>query len=131
MPEPRGAVTNAICALASLHYTRMQVAQGLEAPDPNPEHSMAKYYYGEAYYQLASAKQLRGSHNESDVLAALHLVWYSQMSGGTTEWPLVLGIALEWLAQTGLPNDENARIAFSNMSPIGQLAVKCTMVCCI
>ncbi|KAK7050853.1 hypothetical protein VNI00_004964 [Paramarasmius palmivorus] len=126
--EPRGALTNAVCALASLHYTRMRVAQGLEAPDPNPEHSTAKYFYDEAYFQLVNAKQIRGNHTETDVLAALHLVCFSQLSGGTTDWQPVLGIALDWIAQLGLPNDDNPGITLSMMNLAGQLSVKCTML---
>lgn len=126
--EPRGAVTNAVCALANLHFTRMRVAQGLEAPDPNPEHSTAKYFHDEALHQLSTTKQIRGSHNESDVLAALHLVCFSQMSGGITDWQGALNIALEWMWQTGLPGDENPRRTLNNMSTAAQLVVKCTMV---
>lgn len=106
----------------------MRVALGLEAPDPNPEHSTAKYFHDEAYYQLVNAKQLRGCHNESDVLAALHLICFSQMSGATTDWQMLLAIALEWLGQTGLPNEDNPRLLLNNMSPAAQLVVKCTMV---
>ncbi|KAL0060184.1 hypothetical protein AAF712_013031 [Marasmius tenuissimus] len=127
--EPRGALTNAVCALASLHYTRLRVAQGLEAPDPNPEHSTAKYFYDEALYQLFNAKQLRGgSYNETDVLAALHLVCFSQLSGGSTDWQPVLHIALDWIAQLGLPTDDNPGITLGMMNSAGQLSVKCTMI---
>jgi hypothetical protein len=126
--EPRGAVTNAVCALASLHYTRMRVAQGLEAPDSNPEPSTAKYFHDEAYFQLANSKQLRGYYDESDAMAALHLVSFSLLSGGVTDWQLVLGIACDWLAQTGLVNDENPKLTLCNMSAAGQLVVKVTVV---
>ncbi|KAK1221936.1 hypothetical protein PQX77_015226 [Marasmius sp. AFHP31] len=127
--EPRGALTNAVCALASLHYTRLRVAQGLEAPDPNPEHSTAKYFYDEALYQIFNAKQLRGgSYNETDVLAALHLVCFSQLSGGSTDWQSVLHIALDWIAQLGLPTDDNPGITLGMMNSVRQLSVKCTMI---
>lgn len=89
---------------------------------------MGKSFHDEAYFQLANAKQMRGRHNESDVLAALHLVCFSQMSGGMTDWQVVLRIALDWLAQTGLPSDENAQQTLGSMSVTGQLVVKCTMV---
>ncbi|KAK7463447.1 hypothetical protein VKT23_006798 [Stygiomarasmius scandens] len=127
MQEPRGAVTNAVCALASLHFKRMRVAQGLEAPDPHPEHSAAKYFYDEAFFQLANAKQIRGCYNESDVIAALHLVCFSQLSGGATDWQPVLAMALEWMAQIGLPNEEDPRTALRSMNTAAQVAVKCTM----
>ncbi|KAF5337924.1 hypothetical protein D9758_013109 [Tetrapyrgos nigripes] len=127
MQEPRGAVTNAVCALASLHFKRMRVAQGYEAPDPNPEHSAAKYFYDEAFFQVANAKRIRGCYNESDVIAALHLVCFSQLSGGATDWEPVLAMALEWLSQTGLPNDEDPKMTVQNMNTAAQVAVKCTM----
>ncbi|KAJ7455229.1 fungal-specific transcription factor domain-containing protein [Mycena galericulata] len=126
--EPRGAVTNAVCALASLHYTRMRVAHGLEAPDPNPEHSTAKYFHDEAYYQLHSAKQVRGTYSESDAIAALHLVWFSQLSGGTTDWQPVFAVACDWVAQqTDLLTNDNPRLALQNLTPAGQLIVKLTL----
>jgi len=127
--EPRGAVTNAVCALAALHYRRMRIAQGLEAPDPNPEHSMAKFFHDEAYYQLVNAKQLRGHYNESDAIAALHLVSFSLLSGGNTDWRTVLTVALDWLGQTGLAGNENPRLAMFNMSFASRCALKKTMVC--
>ncbi|KAJ3810977.1 fungal-specific transcription factor domain-containing protein [Lentinula aff. lateritia] len=125
--EPRGAVTNAVCALASLHFTRKRVAEGLEAPDPNPDHSTAKYFYDESYFQLANAQQIRGQYNESDVIAALHLVYFSQMSGGSMDWMPVLSIALDWLSQIGLPDEEDPRSVLNTMSFSAQIAVKGTM----
>jgi hypothetical protein len=99
LQEPRGAVTNAVCALASLHYDRKRVAEGLEAPDLNPDHSTARYFYDEAFYQLASAQAIRGHYNEADVIAALHLVYFSQLSGGAMDWRPALSIALDWITQ--------------------------------
>ncbi|KAK0500199.1 fungal-specific transcription factor domain-containing protein [Armillaria luteobubalina] len=127
MQEPRGAVTNAVCALSSLHFTRMGVAQGLEAPDPNPEHSTAQYFHDEAAFQLASGKQAKPHYDESDVLAALYLLCFSQMAGSTAEWPPMLAIALEWISQTGLPAGESPKLVLANMSTSSQLIVKCTM----
>jgi len=105
----------------------MRVVQGLEAPDSNPEPSTAKYFHDEAYFQLANAKQLRGYHDESDAIAALHLVSFSVLSGGATDYQPVLGIACDWLAQTGLLNDENPKLTLRNMSEAGQLVVKITV----
>ncbi|KAK0204809.1 fungal-specific transcription factor domain-containing protein [Desarmillaria ectypa] len=125
--EPRGAVTNAVCALSSLHFTRMRVAQGLEAPDPNPEHSTAQYFHDEAVFQLTSGKQTKSRHDESDVLAALYLLCFSQMAGSTVDWPPMLAIALEWISQTSLPTSDNPKLVLANMSASNQLIVKCTM----
>ncbi|KAJ3791817.1 hypothetical protein GGU11DRAFT_803971 [Lentinula aff. detonsa] len=106
--EPQGTVTNAVCALASLHFTRKRVAKGLEAPDLNPDHSTAKYFYDESYLQLANAQQIRGHYNESHIIAA---------------------IALDWLAQIGLPEKEEPKHSvLSSLSPAAQIAVKGTMV---
>lgn len=126
--DPRGVVTNAVCALASLHFTRMRVSQGLEAPDLNPEHSTAQYFYEEAFFQLASGKQTRGCHDESDVLAAIYLIFYSQMAGKAIDWQPLLTIALDWMAQTGLTTDENPKLTLLNMSAPRQLVVKLTVV---
>ncbi|KAK7033348.1 Zn(2)-C6 fungal-type domain-containing protein [Favolaschia claudopus] len=126
--EPRGAVTNAVCALASLHYTRMRVSHGLEPPETNPEHSTAKYFHDEAYFQLHNAKQVRGSYSESDAIAALHLVWFSQLSGGATDWQPVFAVACDWLAQqTDLITSDDPQRALANLSIEGQLIVKLTL----
>ncbi|KAK0435034.1 fungal-specific transcription factor domain-containing protein [Armillaria borealis] len=125
--EPRGAVTNAVCALSSLHFTRMRVAQGLGDPDPNPEHSTAQYFYDEAAFQLASGKQAKSRYAESDVLAALYLLCFSQMAGCTIDWRPMLAITMEWITQTGLPTAENPKLVLANMSTSSQLIVKYTM----
>ncbi|KAF8206156.1 fungal-specific transcription factor domain-containing protein [Mycena galopus ATCC 62051] len=126
--EPRGAVTNAVCALASLHYTRMRVAHGFEAPDTNPEHSTAKYFHDEAYFQLHNAKQVRGLYGESDAIAALHLVWFSQLSGGATDWQPVFAVACDWVAQqTDLLRSDDPKLALQALPVTGQLIVKLTL----
>ncbi|KAG5646966.1 hypothetical protein DXG03_001689 [Asterophora parasitica] len=127
LQEPRGAVTNAVCALASLHYARSRVAQGLDAPDPNPEHSNATYFHDEAHFQLESTKQLRGRYTESEAIAALHLVWYSQLSGGASGWQPAFVVMCEWLTQIGLVPDENAPSTLLAMSTTAQLLVKATL----
>lgn len=126
--DPRGAVTNAVCAISSLHFTRMRVSQGLEAPDPNPEHSTAQFFHDEAFFQLSSAKQTKGCHDDSDVLAAIYLICYGQLAGNSADYHALLTIALDWMAQTGLTTDENPKLSLLNMSPSRQLAVKLTMV---
>ncbi|KAL0953251.1 hypothetical protein HGRIS_004503 [Hohenbuehelia grisea] len=125
--EPRGAVTNAVCALASLHYTQLRVAQGLEPLDPNPEFSTARYFHDEALCQLINAKEVRGHYVDADAIAALHLVSFSLFSGGATPWRRPLGIACDWLTQTALVNNENPKVLLLSMQPIEQLIVKTTM----
>jgi hypothetical protein len=102
----------------------MRIAQGLEAP--NLEHST--YFFDDALCQLTSAKQMRGQYSEGEAIAALHLISFSLFSGGTTDWQCVLAIALEWLAQTGIVQDENPKLALLNMSFASQCAVKMTLV---
>jgi hypothetical protein len=126
--EPRGAVSNAVCALASLHFTRMRVAQGLEAPDPHPEHSNATYFHNEASFQLDTAKQLRGRYSESDAIAALHLVSFTQLAGGTKDWQPAFSVVAEWLSQTGLPASDDPAMNLRAMSPIAQLVVRGALV---
>ncbi|KAF7328049.1 Zn(2)-C6 fungal-type domain-containing protein [Mycena kentingensis (nom. inval.)] len=126
--QPRGAVSNAVCALGSLHDTHMRVSHGLKAPDSNPEHSTAKYFYDEAYSQLQKAKQDRGTYEESDALAALHLVWFSQLSGGMTDWESVLTVACDWLGQeTDFLTSDNPKLALQRLSSSTQLIVKLTL----
>lgn len=120
-------MTNAICALASLHHDRMRISQGLEEPNANPQATNAHYFHTEAWYQLATSKTMRG-HNECDAIAALHLVSYSQMSGGVTDWVQMFQTACEWLVSTGLHNDEQPLQAYQNMNEAAQLAVKMTLV---
>ncbi|KAF7355806.1 Zn(2)-C6 fungal-type domain-containing protein [Mycena venus] len=128
LQAPRGAVTNSVCALASLHYTRMRTAQGLEAPEENSEYTTAKYFYDEAYFQLHNAKQLRGPYSESDAIAALHLVWFSQLSGGATDWQPVFAFACGWVAQqTDLLTNDNPKLALQSLPVAGQLIVKLTL----
>ncbi|KAG6884808.1 hypothetical protein C0993_008138 [Termitomyces sp. T159_Od127] len=127
LQEPRGAVSNAVSALANLHYTRMRVAQGLEAPNLDSEYSYAGYFHREAYFQLATAKQMQNHYTEDDAMAALHLVCYSQLSGGTTEWQPAFRIMCDWLTQTGLLNDETPAITLHTMPPTSQLLIKFTL----
>ncbi|KIY69100.1 hypothetical protein CYLTODRAFT_421025 [Cylindrobasidium torrendii FP15055 ss-10] len=125
--DPRGALTNAVCAISSLHFTRMRVAQGLEAPDPHPEHSTAQSFHDEACFQISSSKQAKGCYDEGDVIAALHLISYGQLAGNGADYDAFLSIALDWISQTGLPTDDNPKLTLFNTTPNRQLAVKLTM----
>ncbi|TFK33218.1 fungal-specific transcription factor domain-containing protein [Crucibulum laeve] len=125
--DPRGAVTNAISALVDLYSTRRRVAEGLEAPSANPEHSQPMYLRREALFHLQSNKELRGHWIEHDAIAALHLISFSQLSGGAAEWEAPFDILCEWLVQGGLHVSDNPRMLFDGMSPTGQLLVKAVM----
>ncbi|KAJ7066874.1 fungal-specific transcription factor domain-containing protein, partial [Mycena belliarum] len=128
LQEPRGALTNAVCALASLHYKRTRVLRGLEAPDTDPGLSASKYFHDEAYFQLHCVKQARDAYSANDAVAALQLVWYSQLSGGATDWQRVFAVACEWVAQqTDLLNSDNPKLVLQGFSVEGQLIVKLTL----
>ncbi|EMD33986.1 hypothetical protein CERSUDRAFT_86751 [Gelatoporia subvermispora B] len=116
-----GAASNAICALASLHSFRRRVAQGLDAQ----EHIHTNFY-NQAIAQLNSIKSLVGHYSETDAVAAVHLVAFSCLSGLGT-WESVLGVAYDWLAQTGIYEEENPKLILMNMSPTGRFAAKATM----
>lgn len=123
-------MSHAVCALASLHFTRMRVARGLEAPDPHPEHSNAAYFHNEAFFRLDAGKQMQGRYSESDAIAALHLVSFTQLAGGTKDWQPAFSVVSEWLVQTGLPASEDPIVMLRAMGPTAQLVVKATLVSC-
>ncbi|KAI0076017.1 hypothetical protein K474DRAFT_1675932 [Panus rudis PR-1116 ss-1] len=127
MSEPQGAVTNAICALASLHSARLRISRGLEAPNPHPERSVPKYFYDQAAYHLMSAKTINGQYSEKEAIAAICLVGFSTLSGGSTNWQTMLDIACEWLNNTGIHEDQNPKLALMNLSEQARFAAKATM----
>jgi len=125
--EPRGAVANAICALASLHHSRARQAAGFELPDPNPDHSFTKFLYDQAFFQLINANHLNGTYTETDAIAALHLTSFSLLSDGWTNWVPTLQIAQDWLASTGILAEENPRMFVANLPNGSAYAAKATM----
>ena len=73
---------------------------------------------------------MRGSYSESDAIAALHLVSFTQLAGGTKDWQPAFSVVSEWLAQTGLSASEDPVVMLRAMSPTAQLIVKATLVSC-
>jgi hypothetical protein len=126
--EPQGAVTNAVCAIANLHYTRTRLSQGIPIADPE---QTARGFYDDAFRQLMEKKRLHRQYSESDAIASLQLVNYSLFAGGSPDWQQPLAIACEWLAQTGITSIENPKLAMLSMSMAARFAVKATMVSCI
>ncbi|KDQ57064.1 hypothetical protein JAAARDRAFT_207410 [Jaapia argillacea MUCL 33604] len=124
--QPRGAVTNAICALASLHYTLSHASQDPDLAE-DPDISMANQWYDQAYIQLATSKHFHGHYTESDAVAALHLVNYSLLGGGSIDWVPMLEVAKEWLSHTGLVQDENPTLRFLGMSYSEQFVARVTL----
>jgi len=126
LQEPQGAVTNAVCALASLHYKRRRFAEGLEAD--SPEQSNSKLFHDEASFQIAAGNQVRGHYTEGDAIAALHLISYSLLSGGSADWRISLRVGYDWLAQTGITTDDNPALTMLNFTLTARCAIKTIMV---
>ena len=124
--NPQGTLTNAICALASLHNMRVRAARGLEPANSTLENSPALIFYDTAHAQLYKSRE--GVLTEGDANAALHLLSFSLFSGGVTDWRPMLDIANDWMAQTGIPTHENPKLAMMSISQAGRVALKATMV---
>lgn len=124
--NPQGTLTNAICALASLHNMRVRAARGLEPVNSTLENSPAIIFYDTAHAQLYKSRE--GVLTEGDANAALHLLGFSLFSGGVTDWRPMLDIANDWMVQTGIPVHENPKLAMMSMSQAGRIALKATMV---
>lgn len=101
---------------------------GLEAQNPNPEQSNYAYFEQEACLQLATAKQTQSHYTEGEAMAALHLVCYTQLSGGMAEWRPAFSVMCDMLTQTGLLDSENPVITLHTMTPTSQLLIKLTLV---
>lgn len=127
LSEPQGAVTHAICALSSLHSARLRISRGLEVPNPHPERSIPKYFYDQAAMQLMTSKTMGGHYSEKDAIAALYLVGFSTLSGGSTNWLTMLDIACEWLSETGIQDEQNPKLTLRNMSDMSRFAAQATM----
>ena len=123
-----GAVTHASCALASLHNKSIRVARGLDQPDLDPQYSTASQFYNKAYLLLCPTKTGPTAYTEYDALAALQLVSYWVLFGGAGQWSELLDAARGWIVTTGLPTHENPRLALLELSQVGKLVVKITMV---
>lgn len=126
--NPKGAVTNAVCALSSLHLAQTKILQGLDSPESSMEQSKATYFRDEAYFQISSSRQLHGSYTEGDAVAALHLVSFSQLSRGQFPWQDAFAVLCDWLIQTTLPSAENPCMVYNNMSSFSQYIVKAAIV---
>jgi hypothetical protein len=126
LQHPQGPVANAISALASLHFSLIRIAHGFEAPNPNLEHSPAIRFYDSAHQQIYRNKQTTLS--ESDANAAIHMLSFSLMSGGVTDWRPMLDIASEWLVRTGITTSDNPKLMMINMHEASRLAPKHTVV---
>ncbi|EJF64783.1 hypothetical protein DICSQDRAFT_159813 [Dichomitus squalens LYAD-421 SS1] len=129
--DPDGAVALSLCALAALHHGRAQMARSTQPilEDPDAENSLPRQFYNRALYLLMHSPQTNGTgqYSDSDAVTACQLIAYSLLGGGSTDWATPLDYACEWLAQTGIYNEENPKLALLNMSPAGRFAAKATM----
>ncbi|KAF5342131.1 hypothetical protein D9611_001430 [Ephemerocybe angulata] len=127
MQDSRGAPCYAVYALADLHLTQMRISQGLEAPQSG-QASTAHYMYQEALFKLKSNRDNGNGWSESDAIAALHLVSYSHLSGGSADWQEPFEILCAWLLQSNLSlSGENSRNILQSMPIATQLLVKLIM----
>ncbi|RPD75011.1 hypothetical protein L226DRAFT_487030 [Lentinus tigrinus ALCF2SS1-7] len=129
--EPDGAVALSLCALAALHHARARMARSTTPvlEDPDSETAPPRQFYNRALYRLMHAPQTNGTgqFQDSDAVAAVQLMAYSMLGGGSTDWAVPLDYACEWLSQTGIYNEENPKLTLLNMSPAGRFAAKATM----
>ncbi|KAG9315232.1 hypothetical protein JVU11DRAFT_4366 [Chiua virens] len=123
--DPQSPLTNAICAIASLHNMRVRAARGLEPPNSTLENSPAIMFYDTAHAQLYKSRER--ALTDVDANAALHLLGFSLFSGGVTDWRPMLDIANDWMIQTGIPTHENPKLAILSLSQAGRAALKATM----
>lgn len=104
----------------------MEVIRGLQLPNINQgQQTVAKQYYQQACYQLSNS---RGHHSAADAIAAIHLISFSLLSGGKTEWRGMLEIACDWLVQTGITVDEDPKYRLLTMTDAEKFATKAIMV---
>lgn len=139
--EPLGVLTNASCALASLHNKTLRVSRMLEQPDPVPQQSTATQLYDRAFWLLANKTNAisasleqpstsvgeKPNYSVSEVLGALHCVAYFLMQGGIGEWSTPLTAARYWLEKTA-ESAEDPKKMYLSMSEAERLAVKMTIV---
>ncbi|KAI0749730.1 fungal-specific transcription factor domain-containing protein [Daedaleopsis nitida] len=129
--EPDGAVAHSLCALAALHHARARMARSSQpiTEDPDSDASVGRQFYNRASYRIMHGPQTNGTgqYADSDAVAAVQLIAYSLLAGGTTDWASPFEVACEWLGQTGLYNEENPKLMLLSMSPAGRFAAKTTM----
>ncbi|KAI0368789.1 hypothetical protein BV20DRAFT_947406 [Pilatotrama ljubarskyi] len=129
--EPNGVVALSLCALAALQHARLRMARGADPilEDPDQESAPSRQFYDRALYRLVHAQQTNGTgqYSDSDAVAAVMLVSYGVLGGGTMDWTTPLEYACEWLSQTGIFNEENPKLTLLSMTPTGRFAAKATM----
>ncbi|KAH9945025.1 fungal-specific transcription factor domain-containing protein [Epithele typhae] len=127
--EPEGAVAHSLCALAALHHARLRIARGDAVEDPDKETSLPRKFHDRALALLRHAPETNGhgQYADTDAVAALQLVAYSLLGGGSMPWLALFDVAADWFAQTGIYSEENPKLTLLRMSPAGRFAAKATM----
>lgn len=100
-------MTNAICALASIHHTLMLKSIGKDVEDPELSTSLPRRFFDQASEQIMASKAQNGAYTALDATAALQLVSFSLLVGGVRGWENALQIAGDWYEKTGVVNHEN------------------------
>jgi hypothetical protein len=133
-----GALTDALCAIASRQYSKSQRRASLPTDASLIEETQSHLFFNQGAYQLDAARR-QGRCTQAEAMAAIHLISYSlaarggvvtgvNASVGGTEWTPMLELACDWLAQTGMHVDENPRLFIMNMPLPAAYAAKVTMV---
>ncbi|KAI0671466.1 fungal-specific transcription factor domain-containing protein [Trametes maxima] len=106
----------------------MRMSQGASLEDPDSETAPSRRFYDRALYRLMHAPQTNGTgqYADADAIAAIQLVYYAVLGGGAMDWSTPLDYACEWLAQTGIYNEENPKLTLLNMTAAGRFAAKAT-----
>ncbi|KAI0687729.1 fungal-specific transcription factor domain-containing protein [Cytidiella melzeri] len=154
--DPQGPLEHAICALASLHSTKMQMT-GFDGSEimmtsnnttngsngggaTTAARPLHKRYFDQGHVLLMQNNRLRqaaGAANsnssvrqypEDDAIAAVFLIGYYMMVGGPGQnWLQLLELAYEWFAQTGLVEEQNPKLSLFSMTDVQRVAVKAVM----
>ena len=66
--------------------------------------------------------------SDADALAAIQLIAYFMLTGGTGDWHSLLQLACEWLEQTGLPQNQNPGAALAASSETTRYACRAVVV---
>jgi hypothetical protein len=85
-------------------------------------------FYKKGHSMLMAAKASGRPFTEGDAVAAVFLISYHNLAGGGTGWQSLLEVAYDWVAQTGIHEEQNPKLALLNMSAPQKLAAKATMV---
>jgi hypothetical protein len=133
-----GALTDALCAIASKQYAKTQRRASLPTDASLIEETQSHLFFNQGAYQLDAARR-QGRCTHAEAMAAIHLISYSlsvrggvvagvNASVGGTEWTPMLELTCDWLAQTGMHVEENPRLFIMNMPLPAAYASKVTMV---